>query len=146
MSCPACGVPLEGPSGNCSNCGWSMPAAPPPPQVASVLQDKLAAALCYVTFIPAILALVIEPYRRRRFVRFHSFQSIFFFGATVVVLLALGLLSPIILGHLVTLLLLMLFALGWSILWLVLVAKALQGEYFMLPQMGSRALQWAQGQ
>ena len=117
--------------------------AAPPPQAATQMQDKVAAALCYVTFIPAILALVIDPYRRRRFVRFHSFQSIFFFVATAILLAILGLLVPLILGHLLTVLLLMLFGLGWSILWLVLVAKALLGEYFMLPRLGDLAAQQA---
>ena len=45
----------------------------------------MAGALAYVTFIPAILFLVMEPYNKDKFIRFHSFQCLFF-AATMFVL------------------------------------------------------------
>ena len=42
------------------------------------LEDNVAGMLAYITIIPAIIFLVVEPFNKRRFVRFHSFQSIFF--------------------------------------------------------------------
>jgi hypothetical protein len=37
----------------------------------------VAGMLAYFTIIPAIIFLLIEPYNRNRFVRFHSFQCLF---------------------------------------------------------------------
>ena len=45
---------------------------------ASGMTDNVAGMLAYVTFIPAIIFLVTPPYNQSRFVRFHSYQSIFF--------------------------------------------------------------------
>ena len=33
-------------------------------------------ALAYVTLVPAIIFLIIEPYKNIKFVRFHAFQMI----------------------------------------------------------------------
>ena len=142
-SCPVCDLPLEESLLNCSKCGWSAPV--PQPQTATRTQDRVAGALAYMTFLPAILFLVIDPYRRRRFVRFHSFQSIFFFGSSALVAIVFGLFSSVLLGHLLALLFLMIFAIGWGILWLVLMAKALLGEYLLLPWLGNFAYEQAQG-
>jgi hypothetical protein len=56
------------------------PSTPPypPPVASSGLSDNTAAALSYITFIPAIIFLVMEPYNKSQFVRFHAFQSIAF--------------------------------------------------------------------
>jgi len=55
------------------------------------MTDNVAGALAYVTFIPAIVFLVLEPYSKNRFIRFHSFQCLFFCGA----LFALGIVLSI---------------------------------------------------
>jgi len=34
--------------------------------------------VAYITIIPAIIFLVMEPYNKNKFVRFHAFQSLFF--------------------------------------------------------------------
>jgi len=54
------------------------PAAAPAPVVEPEpeLPDHLAGAIAYITFIPAVVLLVMEPFRRRPFVRFHCIQSI----------------------------------------------------------------------
>ena len=88
--CASCGSPVEGRF--CAKCGAAMGAAPagggpaptynPPPPVAATaggLTDNIAGALCYlVGFVTGILFLVMEPYSKKPFVRFHAFQSIFF--------------------------------------------------------------------
>lgn len=111
----------------------SAPILPPAPPVA--LNDRLVAAAAYCTFLPAIAFLFIKPYSARRFVRFHSLQSVFFW-VVVAVLLAIGVIASTF-GFL----LLWLFAgtlvvLGLSLTWLVLSIKALQGEWFRLPALG----------
>jgi len=76
------------------------PPPPPPPQfqapppTSSGLTDNAACGLAYVTFIPAIIFLIVEPYNRSPNVRFHSWQSIFLAIAWVVVDMVL-----IFIGH-----------------------------------------------
>ena len=49
--------------------------------------------LAYFTIIPAIIFLLIEPYNRNRFVRFHSFQCLFTCRALIVLHVGLSILS-----------------------------------------------------
>ena len=44
---------------------------PPPQPAQSGLSDNAAGALAYVTIIPAIIFLVVEPYNKNSFIRFH---------------------------------------------------------------------------
>lgn len=93
------------------------------------LADNVAGALAYVTIIPAILFLILEPYNKRPFVRYHAFQSI----ALGVVAIALSFFMVIpILGWIVGLLGdLLLF-----VAWIVCMSKAYQGMLFKLPIIG----------
>jgi uncharacterized membrane protein len=124
--CPGCGIamrPVERVHGN-----------------VGALPQVVAGALAYCTFIPAIIFLLVEPYNKNRFVRFHSFQSIGLWLALSVVGAALILLFFIpLVGQLPMLLVSMLVVLGFFVLWLVLVVKALQGERFPLPVIGDFA-------
>ena len=43
----------------------------------SGLSDNAAGGLAYVTFIPALIFLLVEPFNKNPYVRFHSWQSIF---------------------------------------------------------------------
>ena len=141
--CPTCGTQLaEGAA--CPKC--SVAAGTSPTAVATVpagLTDNVAGALAYVTIIPAIVFLVLEPFNRKRFVRFHAFQCLFF--AVFWTLLWIGL---SIIGHIpflgwVTLLLWPLISLAGFIIWLILVLKAYQGQMFKLPVIGNMAEQQA---
>ena len=49
------------------------------------LSDNAASGLAYITIIPAIIFLIVEPFNRNPVVRFHSWQSIFFAIACIVV-------------------------------------------------------------
>ena len=52
---------------------------------AAALTSNVAAALAYILgFITGILFLVLEPYKRDRFVRFHAMQSILYSAAGLV--------------------------------------------------------------
>ena len=99
------------------------------------LPDRIAGALAYVTVLPAIFFLLREPFRKNRFIRFHSLQSILLAAVTVLlfgaVLLAMGQVAMILAGSIL--------AVGWFILWVVLIVKALQGEVFALPLIGKLA-------
>jgi uncharacterized membrane protein len=124
------------------------PAMPPvtvtPVSVPSQFKDNLLAALAYITFIPATIFVLIEPFKRNRFIRFHSFQSIFLTAATIVIAFALRILYSVftlipVVGYLIAWLALAVAVLGWGILWLVLLVKAFQGQTFRLPFIGSLA-------
>lgn len=121
----------------------NLPAAP----TASVpygRKDNLIAAAAYLTILPAVFFVLSERLKRNRFIRFHSFQSIFLTLAAIVAAIAMRLLYALlvlipVLGYLLAWLATAVLVLGWVILWLVLVVKALQGETFRLPWIGSLA-------
>jgi uncharacterized membrane protein len=107
-------------------------------------KDHLIAASAYVTFIPAMIFLSLEPFKRNRFIRFHSLQSIFLAAGAIVVALAMRLLYSLlalipVAGYLLAWLTVFVVFLGLLILWLVLLVKALQGEMFKLPVIGKLA-------
>jgi len=108
------------------------------------LKENVAGALAYVTFIPAVIFLRVKPYSQNHFVRFHSFQSIFFLVAGIVSAAAMRLIFSLLsliprFGYLLASLAVLVVVLGWVILWLVSMVKALQGELFKLPVIGGFA-------
>jgi uncharacterized membrane protein len=120
------------------------PAAHPVASTTGGMTDNVAGMLAYVTIIPPILFLVIEPYNKNRFVRFHSFQSIFLHVAAVVAWIAFIILSAVlafipILGHLVALLLWLALSVGILVIWVMLLIKANQGQMWKLPVIGDMA-------
>lgn len=111
-----------------------VPPSPGQPVSAGGLSENSAAALSYLTFIPAIIFLVIEPYNRSAFVRFNAIQCIAFsvvaFGLHIVLLFI-----PII-GWLISLVLTLVF----FILWVMCIMKASKGEWYKLPIIGDFAM------
>lgn len=103
------------------------------------MADNVAGMLAYVTFIPAIIFLVTPPYNQSRFIRFHSFQSIFFTVAIVALQIVLTFLTVVPFMILITGPLHMLVALGALIIWIILLLKANQGLMFKLPIIGDLA-------
>jgi uncharacterized membrane protein len=110
---------------------------PPQSSTQGGLSDNAAGALAYVTIIPAIIFLIVEPYNRKPFVRFHSWQCIFLCIAAFAIHLVLTLI-PVIGWILVPFV-----SLGFLILWIIVVLKALKGERFQLPLIGKYAAQQA---
>jgi uncharacterized membrane protein len=137
--CSKCGAPVE-PAGGPIGGGGSSSSAD------SGLSDNMAGALAYL-FLPAILFLVIDPFKGRRFVRFHSFQAIFYTLATWVVWIAINTVATLLsvvagLGFLVWMLS-PLVTLATMIIWVILVVKAYQGQEFKLPLIGDLAAKQA---
>jgi len=129
----------------CPGCGRAMRSARAQGTLGA-LPEPMAGALAYFTIIPAIVFLLVEPYRKNRFVRFHSFQCIGVWLAGLVIaamlrVLGLLLLFVPLLGHLLLLVVSMVVSLGFIVVWVVLVVKALQGEMFKLPLVGDFAEQ-----
>jgi uncharacterized membrane protein len=114
------------------------------------LPSNGAAALAYlVGFITGIIFLVVEPYKRDRFVRFHAFQSILV-SVVAVVLFALlraitGALVAVRLGILASpfFMLWSLLELAFFLLWLLMMHKAYNNERFILPIVGPLAAKQA---
>ena len=95
--------------------------------------------LAYVTPIPAIIFLVTAPYNRSRFIRFHSFQSIFFCVAMIALGIALSILTVVPFMVLITAPLHLILGVGSFILWIILLLKANQNQMFKLPVIGDMA-------
>ena len=150
ISCPHCAAQMPATAAYCPGCGRSMAEE----QLATtrargrvgLLTENIAGALAYVTFIPAIVFLVLDPYKTNRFVRFHSIQCLLLWGAGILLAIALKLASVVLFiipvaGPLLVLVVSTVVALGIFVIWLVLVVKAFQGEMFQLPLLGEFAAQ-----
>ncbi len=127
----------------CPNCGRAMHAAARAQGRVGALPEIIAGALAYF-LVPAIIFLLVEPYNRNRFLRFHAYQSIAVYVAAAIVGAALKIFAFVVffiplLGPLVVGLVSIVVGVGWFILWVVLVLKALQGEMFKLPVLGDFA-------
>ena len=168
ISCPQCHARIPDDVSFCPGCGrriWlpgqdaakpaqtASPATTPAVDVWAVtasqdsivqLKDRLIAALAYVTFIPAVVLVLVPAFKRNRFIRFHAFQSILFVVATILLAIAVRILFSILtlipaIGFLMAWLVMAVVALGLAIAWLVLLVKALQGQTFGLPAIGNLA-------
>ena len=158
--CSSCGNEVPAGAGFCAKCGQQVsapsaaqpgpagtaqpaaqPVAPSTPQLAAQpgagggqMTSNIAGMLCYVlTLITGILFLVLEPYNRDPFVRFHAFQAIFFCVGAMVASIAVAMipwvgwiLSPFV-------------ALGLMVLWVVLMVQAYQNKKWKLPVIGDLA-------
>jgi len=144
--CPSCGRPVK--EGNFfapeeSSTGSANLNSEPAQSPSIVLppvewQDRVSGAVAYLTFIPAIAFLFLKQYKGRKFVRFHAFQSVFFWSAVVIFAL-LGVLASMfgwLFGWLLTG---TLIGLALFLTWVLLSIKALQGEWFGLPWVGAVA-------
>jgi uncharacterized membrane protein len=135
--CSMCGAQIADGATTCAACSGR--AAAPAAVAVAGLSDNVAGMLAYFTMIPAILFLVLEPYNKSRFVRFHSWQSILFGLAWWVLWIGLRIVVHIPLLGFLTLLVWPLVGLGGFIVWIILVLKANQGQMFKLPVVGDLA-------
>jgi uncharacterized membrane protein len=139
--CSSCGAQIADGTTACAACS-SRPAVTPP-IAAPGLADNVAGMLAYFTIIPAIIFLVLEPYNKNRFVRFHAWQSICFNVAWWILWIGLRIVVHIPFLGFLTLLVWPLVGLGGFIVWVILVIKANQGQMFKLPVIGDLAQQQA---
>lgn len=120
-----------------------------PPQQApaaqSGLSDNAAGGLAYITIIPAIIFLIVAPYNRNRFIRFHSWQCIFLAVAWIVVYVGLTILGRIPGVGLLDLVIGPLVGIAFFIVWLIAMIQAFSGKMFKLPVLGDFAEKQANG-
>ena len=132
----------------CPSCGRAMQPVLRATGRVGAFPENIAGALAYITVIPAILFLLVQPYNKNIFVRFHSFQCVFLSIASLVMGVAIRLLGMLLLmlpvvGYLLYVLISIVIVLAAFLIWLVLVVKAIQGEMFKLPFLGKLAEQQA---
>ena len=105
--------------------------------------ENIAGVVAYITIIPAIVFLFLDPFKRNFFVRFHSFQHVFLWVAGFASGIAMGILGAIL--QLIPFMRVLVFplagliGLAWFFLWVLLVVKAYQHETFKLPIIGDLA-------
>jgi len=153
--CSGCGAEIAPGSATCSKCGKAQaagtgggaagaPAAAP--AASSGLADNIAGLLCYspVGIVADIIFLVTDPYKSNKFIRFHSFQSLFFGAACIILSIAFTIITTVVgmvLGPLAALLglLWLVVWLGIMCLWLFMMFKAYSNTTFHLPVIGALA-------
>jgi uncharacterized membrane protein len=111
--CSGCGTAIADGTTMCAACSAKAPAA----SSGGGMTDNLAGALSYIPIV-AIIFLLIEPYNKVKFVRFHAFQCLFTCLALIVTQFVLAVIP--VLGWI----LIPIVGLGSFILFVVLFIKA----------------------
>ena len=171
MQCPQCGASLPDQASFCSHCGISVSRVPVdrvqvtvatgsaerpssgndqllaeggnPSSEVLPIPEYIAGVVVYLTIIPAIAFLFLEPFKRNFFVRFHAFQHLYLWVAGFAFAIVAGILSALLqlipFMRVLVFPLLGLTSLAWFFLWVLLVVKAYQHELFKLPIIGDLA-------
>jgi uncharacterized membrane protein len=111
------------------------------------IPENIAGAVAYITILPAVVFLLLEPFKRNFFVRFHAFQHLFLWVAGFGIGIVAGVLGAVL--QLIPFMRVLMFplagliGLAWFFLWLLLMVKAYQHEFFKLPFIGDLAEQQA---
>ena len=106
----------------------------------SGLSDNAAGGISYITIIPAIVFLVVDPFKKSPFVRFQAWQSIFFFVAWAVVHILVGVVQNLVPAVVfLTLTLWQLVDLAFFVVLVVAFVSAFNGKRFLLPIIGGLA-------
>ncbi len=155
--CAKCGGTLVEGAGFCGSCGAPAPVAAQAsaggtqavpmtsPSASTGLAPNLAGALAYVFgLITGVIFLVLEPYKRDRFIRFHAMQSILFCVAAIAFSIAWSILVNIMIGisgwTAVALTPIgLIISLGFFVFWLFLMYQAYSQREFRIPIIGAIA-------
>ncbi len=118
----------------------------------SGISDNAAGAIAYLTFVPAIVLLVLAPYNANPYVRLHAWQSIFLNVAAFVVYVALSIVlvlsamairvSGVFMSSGIVIFGSLVFwaqVLGWFLVWVWCLISALNGKRLKLPVIGAYA-------
>ena len=106
-------------------------------ETSSGLKENLAGLLCYALgIITGLLFFLTE--KKNKFVRFHSLQAIFFSVVWLILQVAIGVVFSFV--PVLFKIFLSLINLVGVIFWVILMVKAYQGEYFLLPVLGKMAM------
>ena len=140
--CSTCGAQIPDGTITCAACASRAVPAGGPAVVTTTtggMTDNVAGMLAYITIIPAIIFLVMEPYNRKPFIRFHAWQNIFFHVAWFALWIALSIVAHIPILGWMTLLIWPLIGLAGLVIWVILLIKANSGQMYKLPFIGDLA-------
>jgi uncharacterized membrane protein len=132
VSCPSCG------RASATSVGAGAAAAPAMASTGG-LTDNIAGLLAYVTIVPAIVFLVLEPYNKNRFIRFHAFQCLFIAVACFAIGIAFMILGMIPVVNLLLIPVSMILWIGIFVVVILCMIKAYQGQMYKLPVIGDMA-------
>ena len=106
----------------------------------SGLSDNAAGGIAYITIIPAIVFLILEPFKRSSYVRFHAWQSIFFYVAWAVVHILIEVVQNLVPTVLfLTLTLWQFVDLAFFVVLVIVFVSAFNGRRLKLPILGDLA-------
>ena len=112
----------------------------------SGLQENVASTLCYALgWITGIVFLVMTPYNQNRNIKFHAWQSIFFFGGATVLSIVLSIVSGVLLTSLsfgiwsLFRLVVLVYDLAMLACWIFLMFKAYNNQRLVMPVAGPLA-------
>jgi uncharacterized membrane protein len=118
----------------------------PPAASGSGLADNVAGLLVYLIGVLAIVFLLIEPYNKNKFIRFHCFQCLFFWAAYIASSIVLTVIAVVpYIGWIISLVGWMIVGLGGCVVWILLMVKAYQNQMWKLPFIGDLAEKQANG-
>jgi uncharacterized membrane protein len=140
----------------CPGCGRSVkPESAEAPVIQAGVEplsfDAALGAIAYLTLLPAIVLLLIPQTKRKKFLRFHAWQSIAF----VIVSAVIGVLARLLFagfglfpfgGYLLGWLLAGVVSLALFFTWVLLVLKAALGEEYELPWIGPLAARFGEAE
>ena len=104
------------------------------------LSDNAAGGLSYITIVPAIVFLILAPFKTSSYVRFHAWQSIFFYVAWAVVHILVEVVQNLVPTVVfLTLSLWQFVDLAFFVVLVIVFVSAFNGKRFMLPIIGGLA-------
>jgi uncharacterized membrane protein len=105
------------------------------------ISDNAASAVSYFTFLPAIVFLLLPPYKDSNYVRFNAWQSVLLSMTAFVIDIIFGMIAllTLFLGGAALAYTFRIISLLWLILWVVCVIQAMNGKRFKIPLLGSIA-------
>jgi uncharacterized membrane protein len=135
--CSGCGAQMADGATICAACGKGQSvgggaAAAPAASQSGGLADNIAGLLAYL-FIPAIIFLVMEPYNKNKFIRFHAFQGLFLGLTSIAGHIVLGII-PVVGWFLLPF-----FSLAIFIIAVIGAVKAYGNQKWMIPVIGPMA-------
>jgi uncharacterized membrane protein len=130
VKCPHCGTAFPVDAAFCPDCKW--------PRTPLRRVQRAVATAAYLPLIPPVIILFLPEFRKDRFVRFHSWQSLALW-VVFFVLAGAALFFSNVAAAMVFLLFGILISLAMVFLWIVLSLKAWQGQRFEIPLFGEFA-------
>lgn len=105
------------------------------------LSDNAAGAIAYLTFVPAMLFLLIPPYNANPYVRFHAWQSLMLNLTAILFsfLMSFALVLFLVFEADMMVAVKRLIWSVWFLVWLICVLEAMNGKRFKLPILGMLA-------